>query len=206
MSSVQQNPNVSGDMKPAFSTASRFDQINSGHLQRGEFQPQPLLIAATTFFLNYSGLKQVCIGLRADENFEIKIVLSHLKVPSRHVELSVSDFESFFQNFPLFKQAFATPDFGSKTLEFDNFNIIIDQYQNKPTVTIQDKKTGAKFSFQRSVFDSFSWLRENISAAVMTSRVLRDALLKTDFQNLTNINDVRIQQCIAEMKTYGCIL
>ena len=195
-----------GTMKaPTFRSQAVRESSGELGLAKGEHQLPPMLILASTYFLNFSGLKQITVGLRPDAKFAVKIVFSHLKVPSRHVELSVEDFEELCKHFDLFRQVFETTETGAKTLEFKNFDVLLESMFEKPTVTLLDKNSGAKFSFQAGIFDALVWQESNVRTAMQTCRWLGSQLRTLDLGKVTDQSDPLIRQAVSELKTYGCL-
>lgn len=182
-------------------------ELNANYLKRGEPQDQPILCNSTTYYLNYTGLKQITVGLRSDENFDVKIVISHLKVPSRHVELSKQDYATFTQHFDAISQylQLGPNSRTSKKVQLSDVDVLCENMYNKPTVTLFDRRNGASVSFQRNVLDCLIWLRDNVAAAIKAGEALQQQLLVANFDSINHESDVRLQQVLTELRTYNCL-
>lgn len=175
---------------------------------RNEMQDQPLLILPTTYALNFSACKQITIGNCADENFAVKIIFSHLKVPSRHLEMTLEDFAQFRTHFPLFTDLFNTNDTDvslMKTFEHPSFVLVLENMYGNATVSMISRRCSAKFSFQKSVFETIVWLMNNIQLAIENSMHNQNLLVAANLEYESNPDDPRLKQALSEMKTYNCL-
>lgn len=181
---------------------------NISILGRSEQQDQPLLILSTTYFLNFNGLKTITIGLRADQGFTPKIVFSHIKIPSRHVELTVEDFNILKSHFNLFSELFAKNDPSivlRKVTDFENYSINLERLFDHNTVSLIDKTHNSKFSFQKTVFDSIVWLLDNIHAAIDVALINQSKLMAENLTFNSRPSDPVVRQALSELITYRCI-
>lgn len=180
--------------------------------ERQVFMECPTLFMSRTYYLNLNGLKQVAIGLKkTGETFSVSVILSHIRIPSKHLEMTLREWQELRSHFNTFRAIFRYkgenyPEM--QPIEFGNLLVTLELMFKKPTISITDKILNTKFNFQDSTFQSLRWFEGAINGyAKFCERMIAcwNASQNQANINLTPLEDGLKNQLQTELAVFGFI-